>query len=85
MRVVPAHGAQGSQVRELRGPELRWGGRRVRRSAFPLCIAGGVLQITETTEKKLSGIPSGPHRMELRRRRTSANVRHGWKADVCPH
>ena len=25
MRVVPAHGAQGSQVRELRGPELRWG------------------------------------------------------------
>src|SRR5829696_2019817 len=33
------------------------GGRRVRQSAFSLCIAAEVLQITESTEKKLSANP----------------------------
>ena len=37
------------------------GGRRVRQSAFRLCIAGEVLQIAESTEKKLSANPKSEH------------------------
>jgi hypothetical protein len=55
MRAVPA--CRASKRRELCGPESRRGGLRVRQSASPLCIAGAVLQITETTEKKLSANP----------------------------
>jgi hypothetical protein len=71
MRVVP-----------VRGPESHRGDLRARQSAFPLCIAGEVLQITESTDEKLSGIPSGRIGRKPRSTSSCANVRNGWKADI---